>query len=355
MRLDTWQRQIGPINLLKGLIFGCLLILLLGGTTPAGAAETSPSPPPPGTQKGGDQAAAAPQVELPNTTGPIITDLATTQAYKTWTLQVTPTLNLTGGVFNSRWQRQSVGANQTNLTREFNARGDYKSLLVPVQLFYGLTPRMDVSVATSFMQNWASNVAPSGRAANFGSLGDTSVQLRYMFLNGGPTATTVTGYFSVLFPTGHASPLEPKLPGIDQTGGGAFSFTWGINVFKYLPEFPVLLYANLWYTNLADGRVNGARVIYPDQITLNLAMEIPFKKTPDNRWAFLLEVLSLWDAGRMVGPRANQAPLALVSILPALEFLPCKWFTLAAGVQVPLIGRNTTYNCAPTLALYFNF
>jgi hypothetical protein len=37
MRLDTWQRQISPVNMRKGLIFGCLLILLLGGTTPAGA------------------------------------------------------------------------------------------------------------------------------------------------------------------------------------------------------------------------------------------------------------------------------------------------------------------------------
>jgi hypothetical protein len=84
-------------------------------------------------------------------------------------------------------------------------------------------------------------------------------------------------------------------------------------------------------------------------------MEVPLKKSPSNRWAFLLEVLSNWDAGRMFGPRANQAPLALVSVLPAVEFLPYSWFTLAAGVQVPLIGKNTTFNYAPTLALFFNF
>jgi len=330
-------------------------MLLLGGMTPASPEGKALGAPAKGSPETGKQESQEQPLEIPNTTGPIVTDLAITQTHKTWTLQVTPTLNLTGGVFNSNWQRRSTGNGQPNTIREISARGDYKSLLVPVELFYGLTPRMDMSVTTSFAQNWASNVTPSSGAANFGSLGDTSIQLRYMFLNGSPTATKVTGYFSVLFPTGHASPLEPKLLGIDQTGGGAFSFTWGINVFKYLPEVPVLLYANLWYTNFADGWVNGVRVNYPDNLTFNLAMEIPFKKSPDNRWAFLLEVLSNWDAGRMFGPKANQAPLALVSVLPGVEFLPCKWFTLAAGVQVPLIGKNTTYNYAPTLALYFNF
>jgi hypothetical protein len=332
---------------------GFLCVLLLWGILPASAQEPSPGKsvkedPEPALQE-------APAVQLPNTTGPIITDIAITQAVKTWTLQVVPTLNLTGGVFNSNWQRRSVGNNQSNLIREFSARGDYKSVPIFLELYYGVTPRFDVSIVTSFVQNWASNVAPSSRAANFGSLGDTSIQLRYMLLNGAPTATTVTGYFSVLFPTGHASPLEPKLLGIDQTGGGAFSFTWGIDVFKYLPQVPVLLYANIWYTNFADGWVNGSRDNYPDNITLNFAMEFPLKKSTSNRWAFLLEVLSNWDAGRMFGPKANQEPLALVSVLPAVEFLPYKWFTLAAGVQIPLIGKNTTFNYAPTLSFFFNF
>ena len=57
----------------------------------------------------------------------------------------------------------------------------------------------------------------------------------------------------------------------------------------------------------------------------------------------------------MFGPRANQAPLAMVNVLPAVEFLPCKRFTLAAGVQVPIAGKNTTFNYAPTLALFVNF
>jgi hypothetical protein len=182
-------------------------------------------------------------VKLPNTTGPIVTDNAITQTYKDWTAQITPTMNFIGGVFNSNWQRRSPGANQPTRKLQISDAGDYKSFSVPAQLTYGLAPRLDVSVTVPFMQNWASNVGPLRRAANFGSLGDSSLQLRYMFLNGSPTATTVTGYLSVLFPTGHASPLEPKLLGIDQTGGGAFGFTWGFEVFKYVPQVPILFYA----------------------------------------------------------------------------------------------------------------
>jgi hypothetical protein len=194
---------------------------------------------------------------LPNTTGPIVTDSAITQAYNTWSAQITPSLGFVRGVFGPGWQRRSVGANLTSRQQQIDAAGNYKSLQVPVQLYYGLTPRLDASVTVPFKQNWASEVGPSSQAANFGSLGDSNLALRYMFFNGNPSATTVTGYFSVLVPTGHARQLEPKLLDIDQTGIGAFAFTWGIDVVKYLPNVPVILYANIWYTNYTDGNVNG--------------------------------------------------------------------------------------------------
>jgi hypothetical protein len=334
---------------LRVLVSGLLGAVLLCGPAPLWADEAGLAPPKPTSPEVGTA------ISLPSTTGPIVTDLAITQAYQTWTAQITPAMTFTGGAFNRDWQRRSVGANLPTQKEQIDAAGNYKSLQVPVEIYYGLTPRMDVSVTIPFIQNWASEVGPPSQAANFGSLGDSSLQLRYRLLTGTPTATTVTGYFSVLFPSGHASRLEPKLVGIDQTGLGALAFTWGIDVFKYLPDVPILLYANIWYTNYADGNAGGARVYYPDQVKVNLAMEIPFRNSPSNRWAFLLEVLSNWDAGRMFGPRANQASSAIISALPALEFLPTSWLHLAAGVQVSLWGKNSLYGYTPTLALFLNF
>jgi len=70
---------------------------------------------------------------------------------------------------------------------------------------------------------------------------------------------------------------------------------------------------------------------------------------------FLLEVLSNWSAGRMIGPKANQSPQALIRSLPALEFLPTIWFQLAAGDQVPLFGKNTQHSYTPRLNCFFSF
>ncbi len=334
---------------MKIFLAGLLVVFLLWGPAPAQATEAS-SPPAPITQPKSDSGTS-----LPNTTGPIVTDEAVIQPHKTWCVQITPTAYFVGGVFNSHWQRRPVGADQRTRKQRVADAGDYRSLQIPVQVFYGLGPRMDVSATIPFIQNWASNVGPQSRAATFGSLGDSSLSLRYRFLDGKTTAPTVAGYVSVLFPTGHAGNLEPKLLGIDQTGNGAFAFTWGLDYFIYLPKGPILFYANVWYTNFADGRVNGAPVHYPDQITVNLAFEVPLQNSPKNRWAFLLEVLSTWDAGRLFGPKANQPSTAIVSILPALEFLPTSRFTMALGVQVDLFGKNTHYTYTPTLAWFINF
>jgi len=334
---------------LKIFLAGFLVAFLLWSWAPGWAAETC-SPPTRITQPESDSGAS-----LPNTTGPIITDDALVQPFRTWSLQITPTATFVAGVFSPHWQRRPEGADQRTRKQQVDTAGDYRSLQVPVQVYYGLAPRVDVSATIPFIQNWAANVGPAGRAADFGSLGDSSLSLRYMFVNGKPTASTLTGYFSVLFPTGHAGNLEPKLLGIDQTGNGAFAFTWGLDFFTYLSRGPILFYANVWYTNFADGRVNGQPVYYPDQITVNVAFEVPLKKSSQNRWAFLLEILSTWDAGRLFGPRANQSSTALITILPALEFLPTERFTLAAGVQVDLFGKNNHYTYTPTLAWFINF
>jgi hypothetical protein len=42
-------------------------------------------------------------VPLPHTTGPILTDDAINQPYKTWSGQLTPALSFVCGVFSSGW------------------------------------------------------------------------------------------------------------------------------------------------------------------------------------------------------------------------------------------------------------
>jgi hypothetical protein len=292
-------------------------------------------------------------VTIPQTTGPIITDDAITQPYKTWSAQITPSFGFVGGVFSSSWKRREVGANQPTRPQQLAARGDYTSLQIPIQFYYGLAPKTEINLTIPFVQNWAANVGPASQAANFGSLGDSNLTAKHMFIKGEPTTTKVTGYFSVQLPTGHANPLEPKLLGLDQTGSGAYAWTYGIDIFKYLP--PCLLYGNVFYTNFGDATVNGVRTYYPDVVTGNIAVEIPLKNSPANKWVFLLEVLSTWSGGRMIGHKANQTPQAIISVLPGVEFLPADWFQLALGVEVSLLGKNTQYTYTPTLALFVSF
>ena len=108
-------------------------------------------------------------IQLPRTSGPIVTDLAITQAVNTCTAQITPALNFVGGVFNASWKRRATGENQPTRQQQLAAQGKYKNLQVANELYYGLTPRADVSINIPVMQNWASDVGSAKQAANFGS------------------------------------------------------------------------------------------------------------------------------------------------------------------------------------------
>lgn len=325
---------------LKVLVAGFWAVVLLFGPEPVCTAEHPGEP-------GAHEAPPAHQHRqvdfppvMPNTTGPIVTDPAITQATGTGTLQITAFPAFVGGNFSPAWRRVSAG-------------GNYKFLSVPVQLIYGPWPRTEVQFLAPYLENWASDVGAHNRAANFGGIGDSIFIFKYLLVHEGPNHPTITVYSAAGFPTGHHHHLNPNLLGIDQLGLGAYSLTVGLDLFKYVKPF--LVYANIWHTNCLNGEVNGAQVYYPDQVTVNLAIEMPFQNSPSNRWALLFELLSTWDAGRMFGPPANQASSAVVSVLPALEFLPTSWVQLAAGIQVTLVGKNSLYSYTPTLAVFFNF
>ena len=64
---------------------------------------------------------------------------------------------------------------------------------------------------------------------------------------------------------------------------------------------------------------------------------------------------SYWDAGRLIGPKANVAPTALLSILPGIEYMATDKFSLALGVKINLAGKNTTANITPLLSMVYAF
>jgi hypothetical protein len=311
-----------------------LFLALLLGTgvaaktaAPARAAE-------PGPEKPGQKASM-------HTTGPIITDTAIPQPLGTGTIFMPWFLAFTGGNFSPNWRRVSAG-------------GDYTSLEGSLQIYYGVLPRTSVYVVVPYIHNWAARLnqpAPTGAtSANFGGLGDLSFTVKHLFFEEKPHFPAISGVFTTGFPTGHHLHLNPGNQGTDQLGSGAFTFTPGINLFKYAP--PVLLYANFWYTMYTGAPAAAKRQYYPDRITVNLALEWPLIT---DRLVFLWELVSYYDAGRLIGPRANQAPEALISTLPALEFLPTKDWAFDVGVLIDLLGKNTSYNFTPTVSLFYNF
>jgi len=91
---------------------------------------------------------------------------------------------------------------------------------------------------------------------------------------------------------------------------------------------------------------------YPrDFVTVNLAAEYPITK----KWVALLELTSFWDGGRLFGHQANVAPAALFSIMPGIEYMATEKFSLALGVNVDLLGKNTNAVVTPLLSMVYAF
>jgi hypothetical protein len=327
-------RRCGPVVRGRGLWIAVLLGLWLWTGVPARAAGLLGHDAPKPQRTHGQRAS-------PHTTGPIITDTAIPQPLGTATLFMPWFLSFTGGNFSPSWRRVSAG-------------GDYLSLFGQMQCYYGVLPRTEVYVVIPYVHNWAANVDPPGpngqRRADFGGLGDVSLTGKYLLVRQQPYLPAVSGIITAGFPSGHHLHLNSGNLGTDQLGRGAYAFTLGLNFFKHEP--PVLLYANLWYTMYTGATVAGNRNYYPDRVSVNLAMEWPLVK---DRWVFLWELVSAYDAGRLIGPRANQSPQVLVSTLPGLEFLATPDWSFVAGVLIDLFGKNTSYNVTPNLSVFYSF
>lgn len=306
--------------------------------------------------------------ECPTTFGPIITDTAIPIEKGEFAIQPTFGLGLTTGNFSPSWRRVTAG-------------GDFKSFGMEWKFTYGLLNDLEAFVVIPFVVNWANSVNEPGpkneRAASFAGIGDVNLTFKYRLVEETETRPTVTALFATDFPTGHFRHFNPGRLGTDEIGGGAFAFTTGLNVSKYVKPF--VLYGNLWYTMqtafsgredrsplvaaLDDNGVPTGELVegdpvstkfrnYPrDIITVNLAAEYPLAP----KWVALLELTSSWDGGRLFGHKANAAPAALLSVLPGIEYMATEKFSLALGVNIDLMGKNTAVNLTPLLSMVYAF
>jgi hypothetical protein len=277
----------------------------------------------------------------PDTTGPIITDTTIPEALGNATLFMPWFLAFTGGNFSPGWRRVGAG-------------GNYRSVFGSMQLYVGVGPHTSIYIVAPYEHNWAWKVNPPGpegqRSANFGGLGDVSLTGKHLLVGEQRHFPAVAAVFTATFPSGHHLHLSPGNLGTDQLGRGSYSFTPGLNFFWYVP--PVLLYANLWYTMYTGADVGTERLNYRDRVTVNLALEWPLVR---DRWNLLWELVSYYDAGRLLGPPANFAPQALISTEIGIEFLATKHISLVPGMLIDLAGKNTAYTYTPNLSFFYFF
>jgi len=300
--------------------------------------------------------------ECPATFGPIITDTAIPIDKGKFAVQPTFGLSFFNNSLTQSWRRVSAG-------------GDFKTFNMPWKFTYGVWNNLEAFVVIPYVNNWARGVlqpGPNGeRAASFGGLGDISLTLKYRLLEETEVIPTVTGLLTTSYPTGHFRHLNPGRLDTDLLGSGSYAFTTGFNMSKWLKPF--ILYANIWYTmatpfntredrpglfldengNMVEGDpVSNQFRYYPrDYVTLNLAAEYPITK----KWVALLELTSFWDGGRLLGHKANLPPGALISVSPGIEYMATDKFSLALGLNIDLVGKNTNAALTPLLSMVYAF
>ena len=274
------------------------------------------------------------------TFGPIITDTAVPIEKGRFAVQPTFGLSFITNSFTKDWERVSAG-------------GDFTSFSMEWKLTYGLLNNLEVFVVIPYVHNWASNVSEPGpegqRFANTGDLGDINLTFKYQLLEETKTRPTTTFLFTTDFPSGRFRSLNPDLLGTEVTGGGAYVFTTGLNLSKYVRPF--MLYGNVWYSMQTAFSDDEGRQYPRDFVTVNLAAELPLTR----KWVALLELTSFWDGGRLFGHKANVPSGALLSILPGIEYMATEKFSLALGVNVDLVGKNADAAVTPLLSMVYAF
>jgi hypothetical protein len=227
-----------------------------------------------------------------------------------------------------------------------------------LKVVYGPVENVEIYTQIPAIQNWAGGLnqpAAGKRAADFGGLGDILLVGKYQLCKETEFRPTITPIFSVSFPSGHASNLNPGRLGTDDLGSGAYTFTGGLLLSKWLQPF--YLYANILYGLPTDSppRVSQGQfgpllpaVLNRGQATVNLAGEWVLSR----RWVALLEFYGSWEVGPLIGKRTGP-PAALLGVLPGLEFILSPRWNFELGVAIDLAGKNSLYNYTPIFTLTF--
>ncbi len=287
--------------------------------------------------------------EPPATFGPIITDTAV--PIDKGALELQPFWSFTSVIdsFSPSWRR-------------VNAGGNFYSFGFDLQVTYGLWENIEVFAVFPFVVNWAENVdepGPGGeRSAEFGGLSDINFTFKYRLVPEGRLVPTITGVMAVHFPTGHYRYLNPRNLGTDALGGGAYAFTLGFNLSKWVKPF--IFYGNFYYTMQTDFTGDGedafgnpTQVHYHprDVVTVNLAAEYPITK----KWIALFEFFSSFEGGRLIGPKPNILPAAKLGILPGIEYMATEHLSMALGVGIDLAGKREDVTIFPIFSLVYGF
>ena len=288
----------------------------------------------------GFEAEATKGEEIPATFGPIVTDTAIPVEKGKFVIQPTFGYSFVNNVFDHDWGRTSAG-------------GNFQTFSMDWKFTYGLMDNMEVFVVIPYAHNWARNVDEAGpegeTTANSGGLADINLTLKYRLVEETACLPTLTALFATDFPTGKFKNVNPSALNTDVIGGGAYVFTTGFNVSKYIKPF--IVYGNVWYSMQTSYTDDDGKQYPGDFLTVNLAAEYPITE----KWVALLELTSSWGGGRLFGPKTNSPLESLVSIVPGIEYMATDKFSVALGLNIDLVGRNTDAAITPLLSMAYAF
>jgi hypothetical protein len=286
--------------------------------------------------------------EAPTTCGPLISDSCIPIEEHHASLQVLWGLSFYTAGFTRNWHAVS-------------ARGNFYTFQMPVKFTYGPTKNLETYIVVPFIVNWCNNlnpdlVGPNGeRSASYAGIGDIITMAKYLVLEEGEVRPAIALVGGVGWPSGHASHLNPGLLLQDAVGTGSFSFTTGVNLYKWIKPF--LFYSNIWLNSPINlyrlrGSDSPQAVRNRENVTFNLAAEYPLTK----QWTLLLEMYSNWNwSNPGTESLGFQTPVTLLGFLPGIEYFYSEKWAFSAGCAFDAIGKFGTKYITPAFTVYYNF